>query len=218
MSHRAGQAMSHSAPSRKLTIADIEDTRAYERIRAGFRAEMIELRRRRRVAIGTVVAVAFENRQTIRFQVQEMARVEKIATDEGIQDQLDVYNPLIPEPGQLCATLFIELTTADAMREWLPKLVGIEQSVVLRLPNADVVRCLVDAQHAAQLTREHVTAAVHYITFELGPDQVAAFGPGTVLAIDHPHYREETELTSTTLSELIDDLGSDRARTTVTQS
>jgi hypothetical protein len=210
--------MTHGARSRKLTIADIEDTRAYERIRAGFRAEMIELRRRRRVAIGTVVAVAFESRETIRFQVQEMARVEKIATDEGIQDELDIYNTLIPEVGQLCATLFIELTSADAMHEWLPKLVGIERSVVLRLPNGDEVRCLVDAQHAAQLTRQNVTAAVHYITFELGPDQVAAFGPGTMLAIDHPHYHEEAELAPATLSELIDDLGGDRARTTVTQS
>jgi hypothetical protein len=210
--------MTHGARSRKLTIADIEDTRAYERIRAGFRAEMIELRRRRRVAIGTVVAVAFESRETIRFQVQEMARVEKIATDEGIQDELDIYNTLIPEVGQLCATLFIELTSADAMHEWLAKLVGIERSVVLRLPNGDEVRCLVDAQHAAQLTRQNVTAAVHYITFELGPDQVAAFGPGTMLAIDHPHYHEEAELAPATLSELIDDLGGDRARTTVTQS
>ena len=89
---------------------------------------------------------------------------------------------------------------------------------MLRLPNGDEVRCVVDAQHAAQLTREHVTAAVHYITFELDPDQVAAFGPGTVLAIDHPHYREEAELASTTLSELSIDLGGDRARRTVTQS
>ncbi len=210
--------MNGSLPSRKLALDDIEDTRAYERIREQFRAEMIELRRRRRVAIGTVVTVAFENRQTIRFQIQEMARVEKIATDEGIQEELDAYNPLIPEVGQLCATMFIELTSDEAMREWLPKLVGIEGSVVIRLPNGHEVRCMVEAQHAAQLTRGHVTAAVHYITFDLGPDQVAAFGPGTVLAIDHPHYREETELSSTTLSELGDDLGSDQARRTVTQS
>ena len=210
--------MTANTASRKLTLDDIADSRAYERMRNEFRAEMIEVRRRRRVAIGTVVTVAFENRDTIRFQIQEMARVEKIATDEGIQDELDAYNPLIPEVGELCATLFIELTSDDAMREWLPKLVGIETSVVLCLANGEDVRCAVDAQHAAQLTREHVTAAVHYITFRLRPDQVAAFGPGTVLAIDHPQYREETELPATTLSELSDDLGSDRARRTVTQS
>jgi hypothetical protein len=199
--------MSTNGTSRKLTIDDIDDIRAYERVRDAFRAEMIELRRRRRVSIGTIVAVAFENRDTIRFQIQEMARAEKVTTDEGIQEELDAYNPLIPEAGQLCATLFIELTSDEAMREWLPKLVGIERAVVLRLPSGDEVRCAVDAQHAAQLTREHVTAAVHYISFELSPAQVGAFGEGTVLAIDHPDYREAIALSFTTLSELSADLG-----------
>ena len=205
-------------PSRKLTVSDIDDIRAYERIRGSFRAEMIELRRRRRVSVGTLVSVAFENRQTIRFQVQEMARAERITSDAGIQDELDTYNPMIPEPGQLRATLFVELTSDEAVREWLPKLVGIEQAVVLRLPNGNQVRCTVDPRHAAQLTREHVTAAVHYIGFELTPEQCAAFGEGTVLGIDHPQYREQSELAPTTVSELAADLGADRARTTVTES
>jgi len=194
------------APSRKLTVSDIDDIRAYERVREAHRAEMIEVRNRRRVSVGTVVSVAFENRQTIKFQIQEMARVERITTDEGIQEELDAYNPLIPEVGQLCATLFIELTSDDEMREWLPKLVGVEQSVVLRLPNGDEVRCTVDPAHAAQLTREHVTAAVHYISFDLTPEQVAAFGAGTVLAIDHPQYREAIELSPSTIAELSADL------------
>ena len=73
----------------------------------------------------------------MRFQIQEMARVEKLVTDEGIQDELDIYNPMIPEPGQLCATLFLELTTDDQMREWLPKLVGIERSFVFVLDDGD---------------------------------------------------------------------------------
>jgi hypothetical protein len=204
--------------SRKLTLGDIDDTRAYERTRDVFRGEMIELRRRRRVGVGTIVSLAFENRDTIKFQIQEMVRAEKINTDQGVQDELNTYNPLIPEAGQLCATLFIELTSDDAMREWLPKLVGIERSVVIRLPNGDQVRCAVDPAHAAQLTREHVTAAVHYITFEFSPEQCAAFGDGTVLAIDHPQYREQTELSAATIGELAADLGNGRARTTVTQS
>ena len=179
---------------------------------------MIEVRRRRRVAVGTVVSVAFESRDTIRFQIQEMARVEKITTDQGIQDELGAYNSLVPAAGQLCATLFLELTSDEAMREWLPKLVGIEQSVVVRLPNGDGVRGAVDAQHAAQLTRDHVTAAVHYITFDFSPEQCAAFGPGTVVAIDHPAYMEEAELPTTTLSELVDDLSGSGARRTVTRS
>jgi hypothetical protein len=210
--------MNSEAPSRKLTIADIDDIRAYERVRETFRAEMIELRNRRRVAVGTLVSLAFENRRTIMFQIQEMARVEGITTDSGIQDELDAYNPLIPEVGQLRATLFIELTSDEAIREWLPKLVGIERSVLLRLTNGNKVRCSVDPQHSSQLTREDVTAAVHYIAFDLTPDQCAAFGPGAVLAIDHPRYTEETELASTTVSELAGDLGVGQARRTVTHS
>lgn len=192
--------------SRKLTIDDIADARAYERERAELRTHVIELKRRRRVSLGTVVTLMFENRDTMRYQIQEMARVEKIFTDEGIQEELDVYNPMIPEPGQLCATLFIELTSDEQMREWLPKLVGIEQSVLFRLPDGQEVRCVVDAQHASQLTREHVTAAVHYVTFEFTPAQVAAFGEGTQLVIDHPNYLEAIELAPSTVAELRADL------------
>jgi len=193
--------------SRKLTLDDIADMRAYERERDGFRTRVIALKQRRRVHVGTVVTMVFENRETIRFQIQEMARVERIASDTGIQDELDVYNPLVPEPGQLCATLFIELTSDDQMREWLPKLVGIERAILFRLSDGAEVRCQVDPQHASQLTRHHVTAAVHYVTFEFTPAQIDAFGPGTVLVIDHPAYREEVELSAATLAELVADLG-----------
>lgn len=198
-------------PSRKLTLADIADTRAYERERDEFRDRIIELKRRRRVHVGTVVTLVFENRETIRFQIQEMARVERIATDEGIQEELDVYNPLVPEPGQLRATLFIELTSDEQMRVWLPKLVGIERSVLFRLADGSEVRCAVEAQHVSQLTREHVTAAVHYLEFEFTPGQVAAFGEGVQLVIDHPEYLEVVELSPTTVAELRADLQPDPA-------
>jgi hypothetical protein len=192
--------------SRSLTLADIADTRAYEREREEFRTHVIEVKRRRRVHLGTVVTVVFENRDTMRFQVQEMARVERIFTDAGIQEELDVYNALIPEPGQLCATLFLELTTDDQMREWLPKLVGVERSLVFRLGDGSEVRCTVEAGHASQLTRENVTAAVHFVEFHFTPDQVAAFGDGAVLAIDHPEYLEAVELSPVTVAELLADL------------
>jgi hypothetical protein len=195
-----------TAPSRKLTLQDIEDQRAYERTRDTYRTTMIDVRNKRRVHLGTIISVSFESRETIRFQIQEMARVERITTDEGIQEELDAYNPLIPEPGQLCATLFLELTSDESLREWLPKLVGIERSVLLRLPNGEEVRCSVDPQHASQLTREEATAAVHYIFWDLSPAQVEAFGPGTVLAVDHPAYREETALAPATIEELTADL------------
>jgi hypothetical protein len=192
--------------TQKLTLDDIADARAYEREREQFRTHVIDLKRRRRVHLGTVVTLVFENRDTMRFQVQEMARVERIFNDEGIQDELDVYNPLIPDAGQLCATLFLELTNDDQVREWLPKLVGVERSLLFRLPDRSEVRCHVDAQHASQLTRDHATAAVHFIDFRFTPEQVAAFGPGTELVIDHPNYREAVELAASTLDELRADL------------
>jgi hypothetical protein len=168
---------------------------------------VIELKRRRRVHVGTVITLLFENRDTIRFQIQEMTRVEKLTTDAEIQTELDIYNPMIPEPGQVCATLFLELTSDDQMREWLPKLAGIERSVLLVLGDGERVRGLVDEQHEQGLTREHVTAAVHYLRWELTPDQVAAFRAGPVsVAIDHPAYLEVVELGDTTHTELLADL------------
>ena len=100
----------------------------------------------------------------------------------------------------------VELTTDDQMREWLPKLVGIEQHVRFVLPGGEEVRCTVDPQHAAQLTREHVTAAVHYITFQFTTQQVAAFGEGVRLEIDHPNYLESVALAPFTVAELLTDL------------
>ena len=190
----------------KLTVDDIADARAYEREREQFRERIIELKRRRRVHLGTIVSLVFENRETMRWQVQEMARVEKIFTDEGIQDELDVYNPMVPEAGQLCATLFLELTNDDQMHEWLPKLVGIERSLVFRLPDGSEVRSAPEPSHASQLTREHVTAAVHFIEFRFTPEQVQAFEEGVMLAIDHPDYLEVVELAPFTVQELRSDL------------
>jgi hypothetical protein len=193
--------------SRKLTLADIADVRQYERQRPAFREHVVAIKALRRVQLGTLVTLVFENRDTMRFQIQEMARVEQIHTDEGIQAELDVYNPMVPEPGELCATMFIELTSDEQMREWLPKLVGIERSVVLRLSNGDEVRAITEAQHLTQLTRDEVTAAVHYIRFELAPAQIDAFAAGDVtVAIDHPAYLEETVLGPASVAELLSDL------------
>ena len=150
--------------------------------------------------------MVFENRDTMRFQIQEMARAERMLSDEKIQAELDVYNPLIPEPGQLSATLFVELTSKEELMEWLPKLVGIERSVLLRL-GGDVVHAIPEAEHAAQLTREDVTASVHYIRFELTPEQIDAFAAGPVaLAVDHPEYHAETVLSDDTRASLLEDL------------
>ncbi|MCX7621179.1 MAG: DUF3501 family protein [Acidimicrobiales bacterium] len=200
----------------KLTLNDIADLRAYERERDEFRAQVIALKKRRRVPVGDKISFVFENRDTIRFQIQEMARVEKLMSDEAIETELRIYNPLIPEPGHLAATMFIELVTDEELREWLPKLVGIETEVELRIGagengevtrDTEVVRCLVDPDHAKQLTREDVTASVHYIHFALSPEQIERFATERVaLAITHPDYQHATVLGEETRAELLNDL------------
>jgi hypothetical protein len=154
-----------------------------------------------------VLTLLFENRDTIRFQVQEMARAERILTDAGIQAELDVYNALMPQPDQLSATLFVELTDDQLMRHWLPRLVGVERSIVLRLPGGDEIRSTPEEDHESQLTRESMTASVHYVRFAVTPGQVEALAAGPVfLAVDHPEYREQTELTEPTRASLVADL------------
>ena len=200
--------------TRRLGLDDIADARAYERERDDFRARIIELKKTRRVPVGPVVTLVFENRDTIRFQIQEMARAERLFSDEAIQVELDTYNPLIPEPGELSASLYIELTSRAEMEHWLPRLVGIERSVRLEVTSPgsngsgpEVIPCQVEESHAAQLTREAVTAAVHFVRFELSPAQVERFRDGRVaLAVEHPEYHERTPLGEGTVSSLAGDL------------
>jgi hypothetical protein len=199
-----------SKRKRKLNLNDILDHRAYERVRETMRADVIEVKRRRRLHLGTIVTVSFENRLTMQSQIQEMLRVERVVTDEGVNEELKAFNPMIPEPGQLCATLFIELTSDEQMREWLPKLVGIENSLVLRLSDGTQVRGTVDEQHAEGLTRDTVTAAVHYVRFEFTPEQVEMFAKGGVqLRCDQSNYLEVIELPDFTVAELLTDLRDD---------
>lgn len=193
--------------NRKLVLTDILEQRAYERIRETRRAEIIELKRRRRIALGTIVTVMFENRDTMQSQIQEMLRVERVVSDEGVLEEIKAYNPMIPEVGQLCATLFIELTNDEQMREWLTKLVGIERAIAIKMANGEVVKAVVDEGHAEQLTRETVTAAVHYIRFEFTPQQVQEFAKGNVQVISTlSNYLEAVELADFTVAELLTDL------------
>ena len=105
---------------RKLTVDDIVDMRAYERERDDFRRRIIELKRTRRIALGPILTIVFENTETMRWQVQEMARAERMLRDEQIAHEVETYNELIPDAGELSGTLFLELTSDDALREWLP--------------------------------------------------------------------------------------------------
>ena len=197
----------NTASSRKLTIDDILDLRAYERVRDESRAEVIELKKLRRITLGPVLTLMFENRVTMRSQIHEMIRAEKVMRDEQVMEELQAYNPLIPEAGQLSATLFIELVNEDEMREWLPKLVNIESSIVIRLSDGSEIRSITEEAHAEQLTRDYVTAAVHYVRFELTSEQIEKFAlNGAEIASDHPAYRQSVALQPSTVTELLSDL------------
>lgn len=194
----------------ELTLDDIKDQRAYEREREEFRSYVIDLKKKRRVHVGIFQTLMFENRDTMRFQIQEMARVEKINSDEGILAELRVYNPLISRPGKLSATLFLELTTDEQLREWLPRLAGIERSYELRIGEGDdveVVGCRVDEGHDETLTRDEPTASVHYIWWPVSSALAKrlAAGPAQVVCT-HPNYLEVTELGDVTRESLAADL------------
>jgi hypothetical protein len=192
---------------RGLTLDDVLDLRAYERVRSAYRAKVIALKKNRRVALGPIMTLVFECLDTVRFQVQEMARVEKIISDEAIQTELDIYNRLLPAPGELSATLLIELTTEADLREWLPQLVGIETQVGLAL-DGDVVLSVPEAEHAAALSREGITPAVHYLRFGFADVQVEAFRTASEVALvsEHPAYPARTVLAPAVRDELLGDL------------
>ncbi|MGH9017292.1 MAG: DUF3501 family protein, partial [Acidimicrobiales bacterium] len=190
-----------------LVLDDIEDLRSYERGRQAYRQRIIDLKRRRRVAVGPLVTLVFENRETMRFQVQEMARAEKMVSDAQVQTELDVYNALLPTPEELSATMFIELTDDAALREWLPKLVGIERHLELRFPGGDVARARPEATHEEALTRPTMTASVHYLRFPVTAAQRSRLRAGPVaVAVTHDAYRHATELSGETRQELWGDL------------
>ena len=115
-----------------LTLADVLDLRAYERVREAYRAQVIARNSTGAWQLGPIMTLVFECFDTVRFQVQEMARAEKIISDEAIQVELDIYNRLLPGNGELSATLFIELTSDDALREWLPSSWGSSASSASR--------------------------------------------------------------------------------------
>jgi hypothetical protein len=190
-----------------LTLDDVLDLRAYERVRPGYRAKIIAMKKNRRVALGPIMTLVFECLDTVRFQVQEMARVEKIISDEAIQTELDIYNRLLPAKGELSATLLIELTSEEDLREWLPKLVGIETRVGVAV-EGEVVLSVPEADHAAALSRDEITPAVHYLRFGFSEEQVGAFRAATEVALvsEHPAYPARAVLAPAVREELLGDL------------
>ncbi len=188
---------------RKLAVSDIKDLREYERERDAFRSEIIAMKKRRRLSLGDLLSIVFENAFTMRFQIQEMARAEKMLRDEQIAHEVETYNQLLPEPGELSGTLFIEIDDSDALRSWLPRLVHIEDHVHFIVGDRTVSAREEDAE---RLTREDVTSAVHYLKFAFTPEERRAFADGPVrLVVDHPEYQADVTLTTEQRSELVGD-------------
>ncbi|MEI6045921.1 MAG: DUF3501 family protein [Chloroflexota bacterium] len=175
-----------------LTLADIKDIAAYERVRNAFRNQIIELKTLRRVGIGDIITLVFENRETILFQVQEMMRAERIVEDAQIQYELDTYNPLLPDAFQLSATLFIEIIDSQELRRRLPTLLGLEEHLWLRAGNTRI-----QAQFEEGRSTAEKLSTIHYVRFQLNSELVVAFQQGIesiTLELDHPNYQFSTVL------------------------
>ena len=162
---------------------------AYAKERNAFRARVLAHKRDRTVHLGEHVTLLFEDELTIRYQIQEMLRIEKTFEEAGIQDELDAYNPLVPDGGNLKATMLLEYEDVAARRAALEKLRGIEDALWLRVAELAAVHAIADED--LERDNERKTSAVHFVRFELTPPMIAAFKAGSDVAmgIDHPDYR-----------------------------
>ena len=190
---------------RDLTLDDIKDLREYERERDEFRRHIVAMKKRRRVQLGDLLTIVFENTDTMRFQIQEMARIERMLTDEQIEQEVETYKQFIPAPNELSGTLFVEIDNKERLYEWLPKLVGIQRAVSIWLHDGSTLASVPEDEE--RLTREGTTTTVHYLKFRFSPEQIDAFSAGSVrIVVDHPSYNAVVELTEEQRSELLGDL------------
>jgi hypothetical protein len=144
----------------------------------------------------------------MRWQIQEMARAEKMLRDEQIAHEVATYNELIPDAGELSATLLLELTSEVAVREWLPRLVGIERHVRLVLPDGTSISGRSSDEDEARLTRDDTTPAVHFLKFRFAHDEIEMFASGPAhIVVDHPEYDQDVALTVEQHAALAADLG-----------
>jgi Protein of unknown function (DUF3501) len=175
----------------KLTVADLFSLEEYHKRRPDFRRRVLEHKRNRQAAIGPNVTLYFEDRLTIQYQIQEMLRIERIFESEAIEDELGVYNPLIPDGTNFKATMMIEYPDADERKEALNRLGGIEHAVSAQVAELD--RVVAHADEDLGRTSEEKTSAVHFLRFELTEPMRTALQRGAELrfAVDHPQYRHE---------------------------
>ncbi|MGA7748752.1 MAG: DUF3501 family protein [Gallionella sp.] len=190
----------------KLTHEKLYGLEQYARIRPEFRARVMEHKANRRLAIGPHATLYFEDSITMQYQVQEMLRLERIFETEGIQQELDVYNPLIPDGNNWKATFMVEYEDVEERRAALARLIGIEKTVWVRVEGYNKVYAIYNEDLDRET--EDKTSAVHFLRFELTPEMVAAIKQGkTVLAgIAHPDYREEVEMPPKVRNSLAGDL------------
>jgi hypothetical protein len=191
----------------QLTIDDLMSLEAYARARKDFRAKVIAHKKPRAVALGSNVTLLFEDELTIRYQIQEMLRTERIFEEEGILDELSAYNPLIPDGANWKATMLIEYPDPAERARELARLKGIEDHVWVQVEGGAKVFAIADEDLDRE--NEQKTSSVHFLRFELDPAMVNAAKAGAAIAmgIDHPVYTVRlSEVSDATRNALVRDL------------
>lgn len=189
---------------RPVTIDEIVGLERYEADRDAFRREIIALKRPRRVAVGGEVCFVFENHATVLFQIQEMLRAESITDLDKMREEIAVYNALLPRPGELSATMFIEITEQEQIEPRLLRLLGIDEAV-----RFEVAGEAVRGEFEAGRSREDRLSAVQYVRFSFPPRLRSGFlddAASVRLVIDHPNYRASTVIEGETRRTLAEDL------------
>lgn len=191
----------------KLTRADLQSLERYAGERTAFRARVIAHKKARCVALGAHVSLLFEDRLTVQYQIQEMLRIERIFEAAGIQEELDAYNPLIPDGGNLKATMLFEFPDAVTRSERLSKLAGIERRVYAEVDGHD--RAFAHADDGFDRSNEDRTSAVHFLRFEFSDNDIAALKSGTGLSIgiDDLRMPERVRVADAVVAALISDFG-----------
>lgn len=187
----------------KIILDDILGFSAYEKIRQKFREKIIETKKKRRIAVGDKVSVVFENRDTVIFQIQEMLRAERISDLDKIREEIAVYNELIPGPGELSATLFIEIEDQSHLRDDLLKFLGIDEAVSLKVGGH-----VIPGRFEEGRSKEDKISAVQYVRFPLDAParQALVSGESAELLIDHPNYKARAVLGDESRQSLTEDV------------
>jgi hypothetical protein len=182
-----------SAIMKKLNREDLFSLEKYAEVRPQFRAQVMAHKQNRKVSIGPNATLYFEDRMTMQYQVQEMLRIERIFESGGINDELEAYNPLIPDGSNWKATFMVEFPDVEERRVALKRLKGVENKVWARVAGFELVRPHVDED--LEREDEEKTSAVHFMRFELTPDMVRAVKQGTAISmgIDHPAYTHQVD-------------------------